>query len=403
MSIIAYVGIDAHEKSLTICVLPEQGNEPILRHVLSNDSLSVKKFFSRLSETHDLKCCYEASGIGYVLHRWLAELGIGCDVIAPSRTPKSPSDVIKTDKRDAFKLANLFRAGQLTSVHVPTPAEEADRALTRYRQIMVREVVQSKNCINKFLASRHIVMPFKDRWTKQHWTWLKGLEFAWPEQFIWSDMLAFLEDKVFRLTEINQRIEQLAATETYKDKASRLCSFRGIKTVTAMTLITEIGDFNRFRSAKALMSFLGLVPREHSSGESRRQGGISKTGNSRCRGALVEAAWKYASNLGPSTDLKRRRAGVDPAVVAHATKAQRRLNKKFRGMTERNKERRKAVVAVARELVGFIWAVMTDRVTPPVLPAVVDRNIKSKAVSAEPKRAGTRIGAKKPATSAAQA
>jgi transposase len=358
MSIIAYVGIDAHEKTLAICVLPREGNEPIMRTTLANDSITVRKFFAKLSETYELNCCYEASGLGYVIYRWLKELGISCTVIAPSLIPQRPGEVVKTDKRDAFKLASLFRAGQLTAVHVPTPDEEAVRQLVRHRDARLRDMVRTKNEINKFLTLNKLAFPGKSRWTQAHWKWLRGLRLDETNDFILTQLISILDFKIQHLTEVERVVELRAQTDIYKNDVALLCSFRGIKTITAMTLLTEIIDFERFRSPKALMAYLGLVPREFSSGEKRRQYGTTKAGNARCRRVLVEAVWKYAHWPALSADLKRRQSGIDPAVIAHSWKAQNRLYKKFRGLTERNKERGKAAVAVARELVGFLWSVL---------------------------------------------
>jgi len=360
MSIIAYVGIDAHEKSHRIGVLLEGSEKPFPTMLVANEEREVKRFFVKLKSEYDVRCCYEASGIGYVLQRWLSQIGISCEVIAPSLIPQRSGDRIKTDKRDALKLARLYRAGQLTPIHVPSVQEEAVRNLVRLRDALVRDVVESKNLVNKFLSVHGRHFPGKSRWTQKHWVWLRQQCFAAPEDFAWAEYLGLLEFKQSRLAEVDRRIEAYAVSDLYKDQVRRLCCLRGIGTVTAMTLVTEIIDFRRFPSARSLMSYLGLVPKENSSGERRRQSGITKTGNSRCRRVLVEAAWKYKHKPVLSLALKQRQEGMAAALTAHSWKAQRRLYEKFWSIANR-KENAKAVVAVARELTGFVWAIM---VTP---------------------------------------
>lgn len=361
MKSIAHVGLDVHKDSIVAAVLPEGADKPVCERRLRNDSLELRKFILRWDGVYDLRCCYEASSCGYVIHRWLAGMSVACDVIAPSLVPKRPGDRVKTDRRDAVKLARLHRSGELTAVHVPTQQDEAVRSLVRCRETMNKEVQQSHHYILKFLSCRGIRYPGKSNWTDKHWRFLRALHFEGPEKIVFEEYLALLEYKQYRLEELDRHIEEAAATETYRGMVGILRCLRGIDTLSAMVLVTEIMDFSRFGIARQMMSYLGLVPSEESSGSTRRQGGITKTGNSRCRRILIQTSWHYARKPSLSKKLKERQQGQSAQVVAHSWKAQQRLHKKFWGIALR-KDKRTAVVAVARELVGFIWALMSGDV-----------------------------------------
>lgn len=359
MKSIAYVGLDVHKEFIVAVALPEKGDEPILEKRIANDSLAVKKMLGRLERTHEPVCCYEASSCGYVVYRWLAELGIACDVIAPSLIPKKPGDKVKTDRRDAAKLARLHRAGELTKVHIPSEEDESVRALVRCRETMVKEAQKSRHYVLKFLSMRGLGYLAGSNWTKKHWKYLKGLRFEGADEITWRQYLTLLEYKLSQLEELDRQIAQVAGSEPYKERVGKLGCLRGIATQSAMVLISEVQDFSRFASPRALMAYFGLVPSEESSGGTTRRGGITKTGNSRARRVLVEAAWQYAHKPALSDGLKKRQAGQPVEVIAHSWKAQHRLHNKFWRIALR-KERCKAATAVARELTGFVWALMTQ-------------------------------------------
>lgn len=370
MKSIAYVGVDAHLASLSVCALTPGSSEPVLQTKLVNTRTAVKKCFGKLADKYDLCVCYEASSCGFVLHRWLADMNIDCIVIAPSLVAKKPGDRVKTDRRDAALLARELRSGNLTAVRIPTPEEEADRALLRLRGSLCRDVVRSKNQILKFLAAkgcfyREVTLPKStgkkqaklSHWTQKHWAWLNAQKFTGSDSVVWEQMLGLLKEKIARITAMDKHVADLAQTERYMAGVGKLCCLRGIATLSAMVLLTEVGDFARFGGARQLMSYLGLVSSEHSSGDTRRQGSITKAGNSRCRHVLVEAAWKYKSKPETSALLRKRREGQPADIVGHATKAQQRLHAKFWSVAD--KDLNKAAVAVARELAGFVWALMT--------------------------------------------
>jgi transposase len=368
MSIIAHAGLDVHAGTIRIAILEDGCSQVTEQFTIVNDKANVTKHFKKLASRYDLRCCYEASGCGYVLQRWLAELGISCDVIAPSLIPRRSGDRIKTDPRDARNLAGLYRSGHLTRVHSPTKDEESVRKLVRLRETLVREIVESKNHLLKFLAEMGVSFDGRSNWTLKHWAWLRALSFEGTDKMVFSEYLSMLEFKQSRLREVEKRIDEIAASDQYKERVGKLCCLRGIGQVSAMVLITEVIDFQRFGNAPALMSFFGMVPSEHSSGASRHQGKITKAGNSHCRRVVVEAAWKYQSAPRLGVDLKRRQEGQPADVVSHSWTAQHRLHKKFCGIACR-KERCKAVVATARELVGFVWAIMTGNTSSSIVAA----------------------------------
>lgn len=357
MSSIAHVGMDVHDDSILVAAYDEGGYEPILERKVANDRLALGKTLRPLEKRYTLRCCYEASSGGYVVQRWLTQMGIACDVVAPSLIPKKPGDRVKNDRRDAKNLAKLSRAGALTTVHVPDAADEAARALLRCRETMVRETQRSRQYVLKFLALRGLKYEGRCNWTKQHLSYLRGLSFEGPDKITFSQYMALLEQKHWQLEELSRQVEEIAQSERYRERVGRLRCLRGIDTQTAMVLLTEVQDFSRFGSPGALMSYFGLIPSERSSGSKERRGGITKTGNSRARRVLIEAAWHYQHKPRLGESLKKRQVGQPAEVVAHAWKAQHRLHDKFWRLVMR-KERCKAAVAVARELTGFIWAIM---------------------------------------------
>jgi len=358
MKSIAYVGLDVHKESIVVALLPEKGETPIVERKVTNDVLAIKKCFSKWSRTYDLRCCYEASGCGYTVQRWLAEIGISCDVIAPSLIPRKPGEKVKTDKKDAKKLARLLRSGDLVKVHVPTEEDESVRGLVRCRETLVKETVQSRHYILKFLAARGLTYHAGGNWTQGHWTYLRNLRLEGADKVTFRQYLSLLEYKIVQLEELDRQIEEIAMSEVYRERVGRLRCMRGIDTQTAMVMIAEVQDFSRFASPRQLMAFFGLVPGEESSGNTTRRGGITKTGNRRARRVLVEAAWHYRRAPALTQALKKRQAGQPPDVIAHAWKAQQRLHRKFWRIACR-KEKCKAVTATARELAGFVWALMT--------------------------------------------
>lgn len=358
-----WIGMDVHKDTVMVAVYADEAKEPEIVQPLPNDSRKLKRFFDRWSRRGEIRGCYEASGAGYVLQRQMTDWGYGCEVVAPSLTPLRPGERRKHDRRDATQLARLYRAGELVAIRIPSAADERVRDLVRCRQCFQREILRSRHYVTKFLARRGFVYRKGQNWTRDHRRWLKnllqggGLE---PEdRSVFGEYLALLDYKLSRREELDAQIEALAFSPAYKPRVERLRCFRGIDTFAAMTLATEIGDWRRFDRPAQLMAYLGLVPSEHSSGQREHRGPITKAGNSRCRHVLVQAAWHYRHRPAVSADLGRRQRGQPPPVVGHAWKAQHHLYKLYHRIAAR-KSSSIAAVAVARELVGFLWAVMQE-------------------------------------------
>lgn len=353
-----FVGIDLHQRSVTMAVLGAGASECESVDELPTDLPKLRRYFARLlARGAPVRACYEASGSGFVLQRALTRWGVHCDVIAPSLIPVRPGDHRKTDRRDAVKLAQHYRAGNLVAIRVPSEEEERVRALVRCRETLTREILRSRHYVLKLLQARGITYSGGKHWTQAHWKWLRELELPGEDKETLATYLALLDFKIELRRGRDARIERAAQEPVYRDAVALLRCLRGIDTLSAMTLVTEIGDVRRFESPRKLMGYLGLTASEYSSGESERRGGITKAGNSRCRRVLVEAAWHYRHPPATSVALRERQAGQPPDAVAHAWRAQRRLHARYVRLTLRMAPA-KAAVAIARELTGFVWALL---------------------------------------------
>lgn len=301
-----------------------------------------------------------------MLQRKLARWGVHCDVIAPSLIPQRPGDRRKTDERDACELARLYRAGMLVRVDVPDEAREQVRSAVRMREVFKRDVHRSRQHVLKLLRSRGHVYGGTKHWTEAHWRWLRALDLGADDAQTLQSYLVLLQSKVDALVQADRRIEELAQRPTYRGPVGRLRCLRGVDTLSAMVLVSEVGDVRRFASPRQLMDWVGLTVSEHSSGGPGRQrmGGITKAGNRLCRFVLVEAAWHYRHRPLSGRDMRRRWDGQDELVVAHARRAQNRLCRRYRKLGVRM-DTKTAVTAIARELCGFVWALMIG--TPDVL------------------------------------
>jgi transposase len=369
---IIYLGLDVHKDSVTVAVVPADAAAPTRIDKYPNDFAKLRKVFARHAEAGEIRACYEASGAGYVLQRAMRAWGYHCDVIAPSLIPTKPGVQRKHDKYDAGQLARLYRAGELTVIRIPSEAEERVRDLVRCRETMQREVVKSRHYILKFLARRGFIFRNGTNWRQPHYEWLRRLAAATSpleptDRLVFGEYLALLEYKLSRRDELDRRIEALALTPAYAPAVATLQCFRGLQVHGAMVLATELVDWRRFDSPRKLMSYLGFVPKEDSSGPRERRGSITKAGNAHCRHVLVQAAWAYRFHPKIGVALKARQQGQAPLVIAHAWKAQQRLFTMYQRISVRRGPQI-AVVAVARELVGFLWAVMRE--LDPATPVV---------------------------------
>ena len=360
---ILWVGLDVHKDSVTSAVFRNRDPEPMRVDRLPNDHRKLRRYFERLAAVGSVRACYEASGAGYVLQRALIDWGIPCELAAPSLIPKRPGDRRKHDRRDAIELARHYRAGQLVLIHVPSEADERVRDLVRCRETFQREIIKSRHYILKFLRRRGFIYREGTHWTTRHLNWIRRAlqpgTLSEVDRTVLAEYFALLEYKLQRRDELDRRIEALALTPRYRPVVDLISCFRGFKTQAAMVLATELGDVRRFQSPRQLMAYVGLVPSEHSSGDRRRLGAITKAGNARVRHVLIQAAWSYRKRPTISASLQRRQQGQDPSVLAHAWKCQHRLFKVFHRLAVR-KPRQVAATAVARELVGFLWAVLSE-------------------------------------------
>ena len=356
-----YVGMDVHKRTISISMLLPDGSDPE-RWQEAHGATVARSLARKLLRKAPGKviCCYEAGPTGYVLQRRLRAEGVMCMVVAPSRIPTAPGPRIKTDRRDASKLALLLRAGLLTEVHPPTEEQESLRDLCRCRVDVVQDLLRARHRMSKFLLRRHqIYNQSGNHWGTRHMAWLRQLRFQDPaSQATFDSYLLAIDQLGERLLQLELQLAEFGSQEPYRQPVAWLRCFRGIDTVTAVSLVAELHDFRRFRSARELMSYLGLVPSENSSGERERRGPITRAGNTHARRLLVEAAWHHRHRPALSLPLRKRRQGQPAWVLTIADRAQERLWRRWCRMTFRGKPTQKVVVAMARELVGYIWAVL---------------------------------------------
>ena len=358
MKKIAYVGIDYHSNSLSIAVIIE-GQKKIHEMIrLKNEDKVIRKYMKKLSCDFEIKSCYEASCNGYAFQRKMTSWGYHCDVIAPSLIPKKAGNHRKNDFRDARDLAQNYAADMLSIVHPPSEEEEAVRNLVRCRTSFKNNEKRIKYQINSLLLSQGLQWP-KSKWTFAHRKWLKEIQLQSPYlQQILEEHLGHLHYVQSRIAHLDGQIEEIARSEIYAPSVKKLRAFKGIGTLAAMILISEITDFRRFASPGAVMAFLGLIPSENSSGDKRVDGGITKTGNCRCRTQLIESVQHYVRSPHISLQMKNDLSQVDASTANSAIKCLKRLHKRYWALTMKGKIRPVALTAIAREFIGFIWAVM---------------------------------------------
>jgi len=361
MKNVFYVGMDVHKETVRIAVLKGTGKETVYEGTVKNDVARIVKVVKAYTSKGSVVTGYEAGCMGYTLQRALAKANIECRVIPPNQVPRVGSQRIKTDSRDAILIARMLKNNEGGGIHVPTPQDEATRDLLRCRDDIKLDMNRCKHRISKFLLRLGHPYDKEATWTKAHREWMNGLKFSNElnkETFDqYYSYLVSLED---RLDRMDGRIKQIAADPVYEERISRLRCFKGIDYITALALVCEVGDFRRFPNAASFMAYVGLVPSEHSSGGTRRRGGITKTGNTHLRTLLIESSWHYRYYCSPSTALKKRRAGNSEIVIDYADRALRRLQSKHAGLVRAGKSSKTATTAVARELAGFVWGMMNE-------------------------------------------
>jgi transposase len=361
MKKLVYVGMDVHRETIVIAVA-RSGREPAMRlGTIPHDELTLIKRLEDLAPRSLLRVCYEAGPTGYGLARRLNEAGICCVVVAPSLVPVQQGCRIKTDRRDAVKLAHFLRSGDLVEVSVPAAQNEAMRDLERAREDAVKANRIARQQLSKFFLRHRRVWSGTTSWTCAHWRWIRQQEFSEEAQRrVRDDYVTTIEQATARIERLTRDIEELVERWALGPLVKAFQALRGVQLVTAAVLAAEIGDFARFRTPRQLMAYLGLVPSEHSSGKSRRQGGITRTGNGHVRWILIEAAWNYRFRPKNSRTIEARRRLVASGVRGIAEKAEQRLHRRYLRLTGRGKKSQEAVTAVARELVGFVWAIARE-------------------------------------------
>ena len=373
MSNVRFIGLDVHAETIAVAVAEPHGEVRSLG-VIPNRPESIRKLVKKLGPPAQLRVCYEAGPTGYVVYWQLTALEVACQVVAPTLVPVKAGDRVKTDRRDALKLARSYRAGDLTAVWVPDAEHEALRDLVRAREAAKKDQLRARHRLGKFLLrqGRRPSTPMT-AWTQRHLTWVKTVHFAHAAQeATLLDYLHEVEHVADRIARLEHAIDEAvkAAPERLRAVIDALQALRGIALVSAATIMSEVGELSRFTKPRQLMSYSGAVASEDSSGPRTRRGGITKAGNAHLRRIVVEAAWAYRHRPAVGPALRKRQAPVAPEVKEIAWKAQHRLHARYRALTARGKCTQQVMTALGRELLGFIWAIgvhveaETGRATP---------------------------------------
>jgi len=352
-----FVGLDVHKATIAVAVAGAFG-DPEDHGQIANDPGAVRKLLTRLGDGGaPLSVAYEAGPTGYALHRQVTAMGIACMVVAPSLIPVRPGDRIKTDRRDAAKLARLLRSGDLTRVWVPDEAGEALRDLVRARDDAKADQLRAKHRLSKFLLRRAVQPPVGVRaWSRAHETWLASVTFSQvADQVVFEDYRSVVAAAAERVKRLEVALQRLATEGPQTELIAALQAIRGIGFLSAVTIAAEAGDLRRFPTARQFMAYVGLVPSEHSSGPSRQRGRITKTGNRLIRHVLGQAAHNARHRPNVSSSLRARQRLVPREVVELDRRAQARLHQRYRNLVGRIGVN-KTVIALARELAGFVWA-----------------------------------------------
>jgi len=357
-----YIGLDVHKDTIHIALAPGNGEEVRSYGEVRGDLNAIDKALSKLRGVHPkLSVVYEAGPCGYALYRHLTKKGITCAVVAPSMIPKRPGDRIKTDRRDAIKLARLHRAGELTGVYVPSAEDEALRDLTRAREDAVIVHKRARQQLSALLLRQNIRYPGKQAWTQAHKRWTARVSMPHPvQQIVFQEYMNAIDEAHQRVERITEQLRLAMETWRVAPVARSLQALRGVSLVAGASVLAELGDLTRFDNPRHLMAFLGLVPSQYSTGPHQRLGAITKTGNAHARRMLVESAWAYRFPARVSRGLRERQEDLPQKVRDIAWKAQARLCHKYRRLAAKGKLKQVITTAIARELVGFMWAIAKE-------------------------------------------
>jgi transposase len=363
-----YIGLDVHKESIAVAYgTQDHGAEVTYLGTIGTRQCDIDQLIRKLqSKSKHLVFVYEAGPCGYWLYRYLSKKGYECWVVAPSLIPKKAGDRVKTDRRDAVQLARLMRSRDLTPVYVPQVEDEALRDLSRAREDTIRELKAAKFRLKAFLLRHDIRSTGQATWGPAHLRWLAEVVCATPaQQIVFQEYVRAVNEHTERLLRLEQTLHEQVHTWRLQPVVEALQALRGVQFTVALTIIAELGDLTRFDNPRQLMSYLGLTPSEYSSGERRRQGSITKTGNTHARHALVEGAWAYRYPAKVRRHLQLRLEKLPKAVQDISWKAQVRLCKRYRQLSARGKHANQVVVAIARELIAFMWAIAKEvPVTP---------------------------------------
>jgi transposase len=357
---VRFLGLDVHAETIAVAIAEPDGEVRSLG-TIANRAESVCKLVKKLGPAEHLKACYEAGPTGYVLYWQLAELGVACEVIAPTLVPMKAGDRVKTDRRDAERLARSYRSGDLTAVWVPDEGSEALRDLVRAREAAKQDQLRARHRLGKFLLrmGQRPAVGMK-AWTAPYMAWVRQVHFTQlAREATMLDYLYEVDHMGERVKRLEQSITEAVklATPAVQEVVKGLQALRGIAEISAVTIVAELGSITRFENARQLMGYSGAVPSEDSSGQRTRRGSITKTGNAHLRRIVVEAAWSYRHRPAIGPRLRKRQEGVPEPIKEIAWKAQVRLTKRYARLAAAGKDQRKIITAVGRELLGFIWAI----------------------------------------------
>jgi transposase len=369
---VLYVGLDVHKESISVAYAPDVRElEPVFVGPFGTRKCDIDKIVRQMrGKGATLVFAYEAGPCGYWLYRYLSCKGLQCLVVAPSLIPRKSGDRVKTDRRDAVQLARLLRSGDLQAVYVPRPEDEAIRDLSRACEAARSDQKDAKLRLKSFLLRHDVRYAEKANWAAAHLRWLGTIHFDLPaQQIVFQECVQAVQRTVERLERLEQALVEQMTGWRLEPLVAALQALRGVRFQVAVTMAAELGDLRRFEAPSELFASLGLHPSEHSSGQKRRQGGIAKTGNAHARRVLIEGAWGYRFPARVSRQIQQRQESLDPAIQEIAWKAQVRLCKRYRSLVARGKHPNVAVTAVARELLGFMWAI-ARQVSLPALEGV---------------------------------
>tara|TARA_R110000737_G_scaffold31037_1_gene49539 strand:- start:235 stop:1389 length:1155 start_codon:yes stop_codon:yes gene_type:complete len=371
---IIFIGLDTHKVSTEVAYIEDQrGAKPVHHGKIKTNKSAIMKLarqFQSKSPQATLHFVYEAGPCGYWIYRLLTSLDHCCYVVAPSLIPKKPGDKVKTDKRDAMKLAKLLKSEDLTPIYVPEPEDEAIRDLSRARETAMKDLKDAKFQLKGLFLRNNITCKVNDNWSNQHLRWLTELVLPHPsQQIVLQEMIQTITERIKRVERLVNELAHQVKLWRYYPVVQALQAMRGIRFLVAVGTIAELGDLRRFDHPRKLMAYLGLVPKENSSGDNRKQGGITKCGNGRARRLLIEGAQTYKHNANVSTELQKRQETLPKVVIDIAWKAQLRLCRRYKRLMQRGKHRNVVVAAIAREMLAYIWAISREVILVPVDPS----------------------------------